>query len=333
MRCGEKGCEKPTERWSLAGAGPWGMPEVEALPKSIRAQNNGTGSWLAGFSPSPEQNQTLLRKLLPRAAPSLWSICRAPGAPVPTCHDGAAPSLPSSPSWCSHRAGRESSCAGLAPAAAPSRARHAWAMVPASPSRSAGPACQPRAMAERAISNPNHPEANPPRRVAAFKVCRAVTGAKSIRGFWGLFGLNLQQLWRCGEGEVGRSPAWGQGQLRNPVMSPALYPLKHFSRENDNISCVSDSQRAWSPAARCRQPSNQLRYLSPAALVIVQEAHTERRQTQTADDFFPRSSRSFPAYKMFPFSSSKFSHSRSPVAAFTLSWEPHPAPLYPSSYS
>lgn len=47
----------------------------------------------------------------------------------------------------------------------------------------------------------------------------------------------------------------------------------------------------------------------------MKKEHTECRKTQTADDFFPCSSSSFPAYKMFSFSSSKFSHINTLVAA------------------
>lgn len=156
------------------------------LPKSICAQWNGTGSCLVGTAlPSPEQNSPLQGACGASAVPREH---RSHPAEAEQLHPFL---LSSSASRSSH--GQEGRAAGLG-----------WA----GSCSCSGPWCCPQLpqhqqnRGERAISDPNHRGVNPPRRVAAFKVCWAATGAEGSGGL-GLFGLKLQWLWSCGEGEVG----------------------------------------------------------------------------------------------------------------------------------
>lgn len=83
---------------ALAAAGPRGLPEVGALPKSIRAQRNGSGSRFTGLSPGPERLQPFL-------------------CPQEPCANLPRRGSPEPPSSSSRQGGRESGSAGLAPSA------------------------------------------------------------------------------------------------------------------------------------------------------------------------------------------------------------------------
>lgn len=165
---------------ALAAAGPWGLPGVEALPKSIRAQSNASGSQLAGFSPHPGQNQTFLCSQGQRGARGASAVprqrrCQPAKRSSPSCacilfltagQEGEQLcQAGSSRIFCSSRI----SCSELSPSC-PGRGAHSSFTL-------SRPCLRPRGE-KRTIANPNHQDANPPR--SAFKVRRAATGAKSI---------------------------------------------------------------------------------------------------------------------------------------------------------